>query len=181
MLMKELIEKAENIDELHVGEHVDFPNIWGYEVQGNNPDVRKHLKKIMYTICIDDMYQIPNTERWISKTVVDNIIDTIKEATTYDELKCGLENIDENIQRVSVKHNEDIATRIRILIKNSGHDSALSKLLMSKINNIDGCKAYISDFRSFYVESDKINERERCKHDCKTNFKIKKINEIFEL
>lgn len=179
VLLEELINKAEKIDELSISQSQRNKDMYNCIIGGNNPDVRKHLKNIINNIQLDDMYKIPKLNGWITKEAIDNITNTIQNATTYEELKC-LENFDEFID-VRMREKEDITVGILIQVRDTPYREYLRELLMSKINEIDGCEAWYNSWWNLYISSKKIDERERCKHSCRTQFKIDKINEVFEL
>lgn len=179
VLLEELINKADKIDELTIRQSQKNKDIYNYTISGNNPDVRKHLKNIINNIQLDDMYKIPALSKWITKETIDNITNTIQNATTYEELKC-LESFDEFIN-VHMREKEDITIGILIEVRDTPYREYLRKLLISKITEIDGCQAWYDSWWNLYISSKKIDERERCKHSCRTQFKIDKINEIFEL
>ena len=179
MLLEELINKADKIDELTIRPSQRNKDIYNCIISGNNSDVRKHLKNIINNIQLDDMYKIPELNMWIRKETIDNITNTIHNATTYEELKC-LESFDELID-VRMRENEDITIGILMQVRDTPYREYLRELLISKINEIDGCKAWYNSWWDLYISSKKIDERESCKHNCRTQFKIDKINEVFEL
>lgn len=179
VLLEELINKAEKIDELTIGQSQKNKDIYHCAIGGNNPDVRKHLKNIIKNIQLDDMYRMPQLNEWITKEAIDNITNTIQNATTYEELKC-LESFVDFLD-VRMIEEEDITVGILIQMRDSSYREYLRELLISKINEIDGCEAWYNSWWNLYISSEKIDERERCKHSCRTQFKINKINEVFEL
>lgn len=179
MLLKELLEKADKIDELTIEQSSSNKDIWNYEIGGNNRDVRKHLINIVGKIELDDMYKIPRSHRWISKETVDNMLNIIQNATTYEELKC-LENFSE-FYDCKVHKDEDVATHIGIKVRDRSYRENIRDLFISKINEIDGCKAWYTSWWNLYISSNKIDDRENCKHSCRTQFKINEINKVFEL
>lgn len=179
MLLKELLEKADKIDELRIEQSSSNKDIWNYEIGGNNPDVRNHLIDIINKIELDDMYKIPHSRRWISKETVDNMLNVIQNATTYEELKC-LEDFYE-FYDFRVHKDEDVAINAMIKIRDTSYREYIRELFISKINEIDGCRAWYTAWWNLYISSNKIDDRENCKHKCKTQFKINEINKIFEL
>ena len=177
VLFEELMNKANKIDELNIKEIVNN-TIWKYSINSDNPDIIAHLNKIMKNIVLDDMYKL-SEDKWIKKSVVDNIVNKIENAKTYQDLKF-LEG--QFFARNSVIYSRgDIQTEIRITFIDTTYTASLRDLLISKINKLDGCIAKKDSWCWMYIKSEQIDEREKCKHTCKTKFKIDKINEIFEL
>ena len=177
MLLQELIEKSNKIDELSIKEIVNNA-IWKYSINSDNPDIVSHLNKIMKNIVLDDMYKL-SKDKWIKKSIVDNIINEIENAKTYKDLRV-LEG-QFFCSNCVVYSRGDIQTEIRIAFKDATYTAGLRELLVSKINKLDGCIAQKDSWCWMYIKSKEIDEREKCKHTCKTKFRIDKINEIFEL
>lgn len=178
MKMYELEQKANQIEELEIYEY--NTNMYAYKINTNNQEIKAHLKRVINNLELEDMYIIPETNKWIKKDVIDNIVNVIANATQYQAInEENLGNL-EFINFIEYFHREDMTTRAKIYFNNSNYRNELRKLIEEKINKLDGIQTE-RDGSGFFIDSEKIDQREQCKHTCKTQYRIKKINEIFEL
>lgn len=179
MKICELQEKASQIEELAVRQYND--NMYFYKINTDNQEIATHLKQVIKNLELEDMYSIPETNKWIKKSTINNIINVVKNATTYQEIN------EENlgylgfISYIQYSRNEDMTTRVRIGFGDFDYRKSLRKLIQDKLNEIDGICARTDGKYGLYIDSEKIDAREQCKHACKAQYRIKKINEIFEL
>lgn len=178
MKMYELEQKANQIEELEISQY--NKNMYVYQTNTDNEEIKAHLKKVINNIELEDMYIIPGTNKWIKKDVIDNIVNVIRNATHYEEI--NEENLGNLgfINFIEYFHHEDMTTRAKIYFNNSNYRNELRKLIEEKINELDGIQT-VRDGSGFFIDSEKIDQREQCKHTCKAQYRIKKINEIFEL
>lgn len=181
MMMRELMEKADKIDELAIKHYNVFKEIYYYVISTKNEDVREHLEKIMNNVNIEDAYHI-TTNRWIQKSVVDDIVNTIQYANKYEDI--NYETIDYSfIDLISYAHEEDMTTEVFIDINTSipFDTSCLRDLIAEKLKEIDELTIQKKYGYRIYIKHEKIDAKEKCKHSCKAQYRINKINEIFEL
>lgn len=181
MMMRELMEKADKIDELEIKHYNNYKEIYYYVISTKNEDVREHLREIMNNVNIEDAYRI-TTNRWIQKSVIDDIVNTIQYANKYEDI--NYQTIKYSfIDLINYAHEEDMTTEVYIdLNTNIPFDTdALRDLIAEKLNEVDELTVQKQYTYRIYIKHEKIDAKEKCKHTCKAQYRINKINEIFEL
>ena len=180
--LAEFKEKAEQIPQLTFKKSNSGYYFW--QATGNNKEVREYLiKTLIEKLNITDCYKLPTKpeegNKWVKKEDIDNIINKIKNAESYDEIKTIKDDI--YIDEITIKQENDITKGIQINYGYSFHKAEGHKIITDMLKNTDGIhiNKITSNGRVIFVKTDTIDQKELCKHKCKTNMAISNIDEIF--
>ena len=184
--LEEFKEKAEQIPQLTFKESKNG-SYYYWQATGDNPDVREHLQTTLRTkLNITDCYLLPkhkeggveNQNKWVKKEKIDHIVNTIKNATSYEEVESLVDGI--YIYSIDIKKNNKIVSGVRLEYRRPFHNAKGSDLITNKLNEIDGISIKKEDEHGMIVliQIDSINQKAMCRHKCKTNMIISEIDEI---
>ena len=114
--LEEFKEKAEQIPQLKKKKKKNG-SYYYWQATGDNPDVREHLQTTLRTkLNITDCYLLPkhkeggveNQNKWVKKEKIDHIVNTIKNATSYEEVESLVDGI-----YILYRHQEKQQDRFR--------------------------------------------------------------------
>lgn len=181
LTLEEFKEKAEQIPQLTFKKSNAGYYFW--QATGNNKEVREYLiKTLIEKLNITDCYKLPATpesgNKWVKKEDIDNIINKIKNAKTYDEIKKLQDGT--YITETTIEKENDITKGIQIEYGYSFHKADGHKFITDMLRNTDGIhiNEITRDGRMVFIKSDAIDQKELCRHKCKTNIAISQIDEI---
>ena len=181
MKIKDLEMKAEKIDELNIYRSNNYSDIYYYEIYTANEDVKKHLQDVLQNIELEDALYLPGTDAWIKKEIIVDAINIIKNADKYEDISfSSMQNIP-FVRRVSYSHQQDMTISVHIYFFTSDeYAMAIRDVMAALLYDTDYITAKGYNY-GLHITNKNIDEKEKCKHTCKTQYKINKINEIFEL
>lgn len=150
-------------------------------VSGPNKDINDHLEKILLNLKLNDMYRI-DENKWIEKAKIDNLTESIKNATSYDEMINKLRDVSFIFGISTFVSAKDRKMETGIQCKMNKTDMNIGYVFIDKLKEVEGIKVRVSSsYNIKYIEirSTPINEEQKCKHKCRTDYRIGKIDEIF--
>ena len=186
MTIKEFEEKVEKIDELKI-EHNPVFNTYKWSIITTNDDIEQHLKeKLINELNLIDGYNVQNyygyeSQMWIKKEEIDDTINCINNANSYQEILDCLEK-KAFIKDIKITRYNDMDQNIDLSFREAGKHNEhnyIYKILIDKCKDIENISwsSYHYDTR-WKLRTEKIKEKEMCKHKCKTDYRIGKIDEI---
>ena len=187
MTIKEFEEKVEKIDELEIDHNPVF-NTYKWSVTTTNDDIRTHLEgKLMNELNLTDGYNVPNrygnkSQMWIKREKIDDIINCINNANSYQEILDCLKNKPFIGDDIKITRYNDMDQDIDLSFKDLGKNNErnyIYRILIDKCEDIENISwsSYHYDSR-WTLKTKKIKEKEMCRHKCKTDYRIGKIDEI---
>ena len=188
LTLEEFKEKVEQIPQLtfQKSKNGDY---YYWQAIGDNPDVRKYLKTILKTkLNITDCYLLPKHKdggvevqnKWVKKEKIDNIVNAIKNATSYEELESLVDGI--YIYSIDIKKQNKVVSGIRLEYRRPFHNVKGSDLITNKLNKIDGISIKEEEGENgmiVLIQIHSINQKAMCRHKCKTDMAISQIDEVF--
>ena len=185
MTIAEFKEKVENVENLVFKEYHKNGNFLCYywQAQGKNKDIKKYMIEQLSTkLTLTDAYRVQEDHiekgknKWIPKEKIDNIIHTITEANSYEQINPESVYIRETkitqqgiYQQTEIRFRDDVygKTVQNIIYDTLDMDEDIDITYVNKINII--------------IHKKSIDEKVKCQHRCKTDRAIAKFDEIFEL
>lgn len=177
LTIEEFIEKTKVIDELKVKKESEI-GIYRWETIGDNLELKEYIsQQLIENLNIKDCYLLPGHQsRWIKKEYIDGIIDNIINSKTYDEMINKLNNW--QYLHAEKEYDNDIINSIRISCS-SEFRSKIINLIKIKLES--KIKIIHEEYSAISIKNKECDIKEECKHQCKTNYKKEKFNEIFNL
>ena len=179
LTLKEFKNKIKEIPEIKI--ETEKHEILEITVSGPNKDINNHLIKILSNLQLSDMYKIDNN-RWIEKAKIDNLTESIKNATSYDEMINTLQDVSFIFGISTFVSAKDRKMETGIQCKMYKTDMAIGQIFINKLKEVEEIKVRLKDshnIRFIEIRSTPINEEQKCKSKCRTDYRIGKIDEIF--
>ena len=172
MLYDELKEKLNNINEVKIHTSETY---FEYNYKTDNKELEEFIEFKLQNIKIDDGYKV--SQKFYKGIYIDEIIDTIKNMKTYDELIKLFNNPLVNKPHCKKYKTQDKIKEIRLeFLKPS-----VAEFIYNQIKNLDNINITNTGLYHFTIKSDVADIKEQCKHTCKTNIRKHEIEELFNL
>ena len=178
LTLNEFMNKADEINELKV-ELVSEVGIYRWSTTGDNTELREYIyKQLKENLILNDCYLMKGTTTlWIKKEYIDAIIEIICNSETYDTIYDKLNKFDYITATKIWKDDIVIGMTIKINHKyrEETRDSIIEQLESTPILTK---KHYDHTIK---IKNPTCDIKEECKHQCKTNYKKQKFDQIFNL
>lgn len=188
MTIKEFEEKVEKIDELTL-EHNPEYNTYQWIIKTENYDIRKHLEKQLgENLILTDAYKLPPhyynaiPRMWIKKETIDNVIKNINESESYQDIVNYLRE-KPFTKDIKIYRSNDMDKRIEIKFDEEWDDQhrEIGEFIRKQCEKISNISWKYDNYRWWELSVKTIDEKENCKHKCKTDYRIGKIDEILRI
>ncbi len=193
MTIEEFKEKVKELGTIEIIEDRNFFRWRFAQVEGKkwldkeqNQDFKEYIKNTFNNeLVLTDAYHVKD-EIWIPKIHLDNLIELLVEAKTYEEI---LEILEDNtwIKRGEIERKrKEFETKLKIVFNSNNGYSDVANYVIDKICNMEG-EVAVEDFSYedynwlgwVEIRKESIIEKERCKHRCQTDKKIAEFDELF--
>ena len=185
MKIQEFLAKADEVKEINVVDHFDNGMIYSIWATSQHENVKNHAQGIIEKIVptIEDYYHIEYSDNlyMVNKGVVDNVVQVVKTATDYAEMRENLLNFEDTLKCcVYATEKDNKIVNVKLSWRNWNSARALRNVLKRECekNNIKILDSY--EF-TLYIKSEDCDDKERCKLFCEEQTRMRKIDRIFGL